>query len=423
MTRVAIQRDQMKEVSQRTDPTAQQAEHSIAGGKQLAFLSLFLNLLLSAAKYLLYRFGGSTAVLAEAVHSLTDVVGSLLVIAGIFLAEKRSKRFPWGLYKVENLAAALSSILIFVSAYEIAVMIYRPSPAGLTNLDSTLFALLAMAIPVFFFSRYEAKRAAAINSPSLMADAENWRTDLAPLAVVAAGVVGARFSLAVADRIAASLVLILVVRAGFGILKDSLKSLLDASVDAGTLERMREVVRSVPQIKEPFSLQARNSGRFIFVELSVRVAMTKLKEAHTIVRSLEQKIKERIPFVERVVVHYEPERKELLRYAALLADKEGAISEHFGKAPWIAVWDRQVADGSTVCREILKNPFSGVEKGKGIKLAEYLVTLNIDVLYTREPFEGKGPAFVLADADVDVRQADARDLGDIMTGEGDKAAA
>jgi cation diffusion facilitator family transporter len=381
---------------------------------------LALNLLLAAAKYLLYLYGGSTAVLAEAVHSLTDVVGSLLVIGGISLAEKKSRRFPWGLYKAENLAAVLSSLLIFLSAYEIAIMVVQPSPGGLRNLDSTLLALLAMALPVLLFSRYEAKKAAAIHSPSLLADAENWRTDLAPLAVVAAGIAGARLSFTVADRIAALLVLVLVVRAGYGILKDSLKSLLDASVDNGTLNRIHEVVQRFPQVKEPFAIQARNSGRFIFIEISLRLSVARLKEAHAVALALEQRIKGRIPFVERVIVHYEPEQKALLRCAVPLADGEGTISEHFGKAPFIALWDIRISDGAVTSRKIMENPFLGVEKGKGIRLAEFLVTMKVDILYTREPFEGKGPEYVFADAGVEVRKTDARNLNNLMDPEAGK---
>jgi cation diffusion facilitator family transporter len=390
----------------------QDASHG--GGKRLALLSLSLNLLLAAAKYLLYLYADSTAVLAEAVHSLTDVVGSMLVIGGITLAEKKSRRFPWGLYKVENLAAALSAVLIFFSAYEIAGMVYHPSPGGLKNVDSALVALLLMALPVLFFSRYEAKKAAAINSPSLMADAKNWRTDLAPLAVVAAGIAGARFSFPDADRIAASLVLVLVVRAGYGILKDSLKSLLDASVDYETLDRMRDVVRNFPRIKEPFSIQARNSGRYIFVEISVTISLMKLKEAHEIAHALEKEIQSRIPFVERVIVHYEPEKKVFLRYAAPLADREGAISAHFAKAPFIALWDERISDRVIVSQDILVNPFLELEKGKGIKLAEFLIIKKIDVLYAKELFEGKGPEYVFSDAGVEIRRTNQQNLTSLL---------
>jgi len=383
-------------------------------GKRLATYSLLLNMLLSAAKYLLYLYAGSTAVLAEAVHSLTDVVGSLLVIGGIYLSEKKSRQFPWGLYKIENLAAALSAVLIFLSAFEIASMIFRPAPFALRNLDSTMIVLLLMAFPIVLFSRYEAKIAAAINSPSLMADAENWRTDLAPLAVVAAGIGGARLSFPAADSIAAVLVLVLVVKAGYGILKDSMKSLLDASVDNKTEDLIREVVKRFPQVQEPFSIQARNSGRFIFVEISVNLALTRLKEAYEIAFGLEREIKGTIPFVERAIVHVEPEKKEFLRYAAPLADQEGALSEHFAKAPLIALWDKRVSDGAVISQEIRDNPFAELEKGKGIRLAEFLATRKVDVLYTKELFEGKGPEYVFSDAGIEIRKTDEQNLKKIM---------
>jgi cation diffusion facilitator family transporter len=380
----------------------------------LALSSLALNLLLASAKYFLYRHAGSAAVLAEAVHSLTDVIGSLLVIGGIYLSEKKSQQFPWGLYKIENMAAVLSALLIFLSAYEIASIIVHPAPFVLRNLDSTMIVLLLMALPIVLFSRYEQKKAAAINSPSLMADAENWRTDLAPLAVVAGGIAGARFSFPVADRIAAWVVLVLVVRAGYGILKDSMKSLLDASVDYKTVVRMREVVKRFPPVREPFTIQARNSGRFIFVEISVHLALTRLKEAYEIARDLEKEIRGDVPFVERVVVHFEPEKKEFLRYAAPLADREGGISEHFAKAPLIALWNERASDGAVAYREILENPFAHLDKGKGIKLAKLLVIRKVDVLYTKELFEGKGPEYVFSDAGVEIRKTDAQKLKNLM---------
>jgi predicted Fe-Mo cluster-binding NifX family protein len=254
----------------------------------------------------------------------------------------------------------------------------------------------------------------AVNSPSLLADAAHWRADVAPLAVVAVGLVAARISYPVVDRIAALAVLIVVAKSGYGIFRDSAKSLLDASVDSATLERIGDVIRSLPEIKGPFSIQARNSGRFIFVEVTVRLSLTRLKEAHEVARALERDIKERIPFVERVIIHYEPEEKEYQRCAALLTDREGTISEHFGKAPFVAIWDRRITDGATVSREILENPYAGIEKGKGIKLAEFLVTRNVDLLFTRELVEGKGPEYVLSDAGVEIRKTNAQHLKNLV---------
>lgn len=377
-------------------------------------MSLGLNVALTGAVFSLYLLTGSAALLAQSVHSLTDVIGSVLVLAGIYLSEKRSERFPWGLYKVENLAAGVVAGLIFLSAYEIAVMIYRPHLTEMRNLDVSLAAVLLLTLPVLLFARYERKKAREINSPSLAADAESWRMDVAPLAVVAAGIAGARLSYPVMDRVAAFVVLLIVVRAGYGILRDSMKSLLDASVDSGTLDEMKAVIGGFPEVKELIALSARNSGRFIFVDAALTLSLKRLKDAHEISNHIEREIKARIPFVERVIVHYEPERKDYRRYAAALATLEGEVSEHFGSSPYIAIWDERLSDREVVSTETAENPYSGAEKGKGLRLAEFLVEKGVDVLYTREPFEGKGPWYVFSDAGTEVRKTDMKTLKDLI---------
>jgi cation diffusion facilitator family transporter len=379
-----------------------------------AVLSLVLNVFLTASKFSLYLYTGSAAVLAEAVHSLTDIIGSLLVIGGIYISGKKSEQFPWGLYKVENIAAAVSGGLIFLSAYEVAKMIYSPSREGIRNLDITIVALMLMAFPIILFSKYEIKKAKVLNSPSLKADAENWRMDLAPLAVVAFGLIGARLSYPVLDRVAAFIILVLVIRAGYGILMDSIKSLLDASVSGGTLNDIKAVIEGFPEVKEIISLNARNSGRFVFVYIDLSLSLRRLRAAHEIAVNIEKEIRDRIPFVEKVIIHYEPERKAYQRAAVPLADREGSISEHFGSAPFIVIWDRRISDSEELSLEILKNPFFAIEKGKGIRLAEFLVEKGVDVLYTAEDFEGKGPEHVLSDAEIEVRKTDLKHLNDLI---------
>jgi divalent metal cation (Fe/Co/Zn/Cd) transporter len=117
-------------------------------GMSMAVLSLCLYIFLATAKYLLHRVTHSAALLAETVHSLTDVIGCLLVVAGIALAKTKSKRFPWGLYKTKNLAALFLAGMVFFSAYEIATMIANPPASELRNLDVGIAALAFLALPV-----------------------------------------------------------------------------------------------------------------------------------------------------------------------------------------------------------------------------------------------------------------------------------
>jgi len=383
--------------------------------KRWAAFSLGLNALLATVKFILYPVTGSSAILAEAVHSLTDVVGSFIVLSGLYLSEKKSEQFPWGLYKIENFAAIISSGLIFLTAYEIAKMIFMPV-AELKNLDIGMAAVFLMALPNLVFYKYESRIAKAVNSPSLTADAENWKMDTVSLIVVGVGITGARFSYPVMDRIAAVLVLLAVIRSGYGILKAAMKSLLDASVDKPTLDRMRSIIAGFVQVKEVVELNARNSGRFIFVTAVVRLAAKRLHEAHGVSDAMEWAIKNQIPFVERVVIHYEPVEKAYRRYAIPLSNKEGDISEHFSKAPFIALWDRRT-DGTASTPEVLDNTFLNMEKGGGIRLAELLVEKGTDLLYTKEDVKGKGPEYVFSDAEVEVRKTELKNIKELIGSE------
>jgi cation diffusion facilitator family transporter len=390
--------------------------HEVAArqGKKLAIISASLNVFFAAGKLILYFLTGSFAILAETMHSLADVTGSLLIIGGLYLSEKKSERFPWGLYKVENIAAILSAAMIFVAAYEIAKVIYHPLPRLMRNLDLALVVIFLFAIPIIIFARYEGTRAKAINFPSLTADAEHWKTDIAPLLIVAAGIAGSRLSYPVMDRIAASLILFVVLRAGYGIFRDSMKSLLDASIDGTTLMKIKDVVTEFSQVKEIASLNARNSGRFIFISMDVRFSSRSLKDAHEVADHIEGKIRKRVPFVEKVSIHFEPEKKEYQRFAVPLEDKVGTISEHFGKAPLIALWSKKLSDKTVSAPEILENAFSELEKGKGLKLAKFLADGKIDVLFTKEDFRGEGPQQVFWGADIEVRKTELKTLKELM---------
>jgi cation diffusion facilitator family transporter len=382
------------------------------GGKTAAY-STVLNLCLTAAKGAVALYSGSTAVLSEAVHSLTDVFGGLSVWAGITLSKKKSSRFPWGLYKAENMAAAVSALFIFVVAYEIAKGIFVEKARNLSNVNFSIAALLLVAIPVYLFARYEKKKALELNSPSLTADAKHWLSDLAPIAVATAALAVSRV-FSHADKVAALIVIVFVLRSGYGIMKDSIKSLLDASVDAETLNKLRTIVHGFNEVVEISAINARNSGCFIFVYIDLRLSVKKLRDAYNVIGGIEESVRRNIPFIERIIIRYGPIEKGYMRYAVPLSDASGTVSEHFGSAPFVAYWNRDASKGEVLSQEIIENPFSSLKIGKGIKLAELIVEQEADVIYTKELFEGKGPEYVLSDAGVEVRPTNMKSLGELV---------
>ena len=87
--------------------------------EKIGAYSVGINLILAGIKALLGFLSGSVALIADAIHSSTDVISSVTVLAGIKISKRKSKHFPYGLYKVENFVSLFSSVFIFLAGYKI----------------------------------------------------------------------------------------------------------------------------------------------------------------------------------------------------------------------------------------------------------------------------------------------------------------
>jgi predicted Fe-Mo cluster-binding NifX family protein len=252
-----------------------------------------------------------------------------------------------------------------------------------------------------------------LNSPSLMADAQEYRVHVLSSGVVLIALLGQLVGLPL-DRYAALLIVVLVVKTGWELLSDGMRVLLDASLDGETLDQVRAIIEAEPAVTEVLALVGRNAGRYRFIEGDVALRVDDLERAHAISRRIERAIREQVPHVERVLLHYEPQPRTHLRFAVPLADKEGRISEHFGEAPYFALVTVRLADGQVEREEIVDNPHQAVAKAKGIRVSEWLVALGADVVLLREAVEGKGPAYVFGDAGVEARMTEEETLPEAM---------
>jgi cation diffusion facilitator family transporter len=381
---------------------------------KIALFSTVLNILVAGTKGVLAWLSGSAALLADTIHGFSDTFASLLVLVGIWISKRKSEAFPWGLYKVENFVALASAGLIFFAAYEIVHHIFKAEKTLiLGHLYVSLFGLLAIIMAIAIFSRFEAKKAKALNSPSLLADASHWYSDIASTALVLLALLGSRVGYPILDRLAALIMVGFIAKVGWDILKDSMKTLLDASVDPITLNRIRDVIQRFSQVKEIKSIQARNSGRFVFVRTELAFGIKKLAQAHQLSEEIERAILEVIPQVDKVTLHYEPVKKNFLIYAIPVEEDKKVISDHFGDAPHFYLIRMSTENQNIEEEKILRNPYREEEKGKGIKVSEWLLQNGVDKVYTRKTFDGKGPSYVFSDAETEVIVTNAKTIEEI----------
>jgi len=364
--------------------------------------SIAINVILAIINLVIALASGSLAVEAELVHNLVDFLTAVGVLIGLKLSTRKSKDFPYGLYKLENVITVVLAVMIFVTAYEIARdALFTPARQATVNPWMLAGVVVATIIPLVF-SHFELRAGRAANSPALIADAREYRTHVFTTGVVFAALLAQWFNFPL-DRIAALLIVVAIGKTGWDLLSDGMRVLLDASLDPETLLQIREIIADEPTVAELKWVTGRNAGRFRFVEAEVSLRVHDLEKAEVATQRVEARILEAVSYVERVLIHAEPMERTHLRYAVPLADPGGTISQHFGEAPYFALVTVRLADGSVEAQQIIANPYREEEKAKGIRVAEWLVTQKADVVLLKEDLQGKGPVYVFGDAGVEMR--------------------
>ncbi len=397
-------------------PRPTEADQETRRIQRVALYGFLLNLGLAAMKGFLALDTDSLAVTASAMDSATDCIASVALYAGLRLSTRKTPTFPLGLYKIENLISVIIALFIFLAGYEIARQALA-APARTPSISLAAVLLMALGtLATLIFAWYALRVGRQTQSPTLTAEGRHRQVDVLSSALVLASVslgyagVQIRILGIPLDRAAAVLVLVFIAHAGWELLKDGMRVLLDASLDPQTLMDVRGIIQEEPMVAEVESLVGRNAGRFRFLQASVTLRTDDLQKAHRVSEHIEQRVREHVPRVERITIHYEPRKRTHTKVAVPLADRSGRLSEHFGESPWFALVVIRLTDREVETQEILENPCTRVERGKGICVAEWLVSQNVDETLLRGEIRHRGPGYVFSDAGVLVHEVQAEDL-------------
>ncbi len=380
-------------------------EYLFKAKRKISFFSILVNAFLSGIKLVGGIFSGSVALTADGIHSLSDLAASLSVFVGISISNKKSKIFPFGLYKVENLVAMVSAFAIFFAGYEIAKDVFWGESKEITNLPVALSIIVVNVLITYFYARYEKKMGIKLNSPSLIADAEHIKIDFYSALVVLAGILSQYFGFLIGEKIAVLVVVLFIFHSGFEILKEAIKVLLDASIDNETVQQIKEILDKETMIKQVNQLTGRNSGSYKFVQLDLQLNTNSLSEAHEYAHLLEEKIKKQIQFIEKVVIHFGTAPRE--EKTAVLLNSKGFICNHFGSCNKIAILQK---NKETV---FVDNPYKDHEKKKGILLAEFLNELGITKLILKQKIEQKPVIYALKNFGISCVETSKNQLEDL----------
>ena len=288
--------------------TQTQSREQIA--MRVAWITIIGNVLLSAFKLVAGVFGHSAAMLSDAVHSLSDVLSTTIVMIGVKLAGKEADRdHPYGHERFECVAAILLAGMLFATGVGIGYGGIRTVLAG--NYENLavpgMLALVAAIISIvskeimYWYTRAAAKK---IRSDALMADAWHHRSDAFSSIGSFVGIFGARMGFPVLDSVACIVICIFIIKAAYDIFRDAVSKMIDKSCDEETMNQIKDIIAEHGDEIVIDRLQTRIFGDKIYVDLEIGMCgkMT-LFEAHDRAHSIHDAIEERVSDVKHCMIH------------------------------------------------------------------------------------------------------------------------
>lgn len=301
----------MSKTDQNTTPLTTGEKSAIA--MRVSLISIFWNVALSAFKLFAGIFAHSGAMLSDAVHSISDVFSTFIVMAGVKLGGKASDSgHPYGHERLECVAAVLLAVLLGLTGlgigYQGAINIFTGAREHLAipGLLALIAALTSIVVKeaMYWYTRYHAKR---IHSSALLADAWHHRSDALSSIGSFIGILGARLGLPVLDPIASVLICLLILKAAVDVFRDAVSKMTDTACDETTQEKMRGVVAAQPGVLGVDALRTRLFGDRVYVDVEIAAdGAASLEAAHTIAQQVHDAIETAFPQVKHCMVHVNP---------------------------------------------------------------------------------------------------------------------
>ncbi len=271
------------------------------------------NLILAAAKFVAGFAGNSGAMVSDAVHSSSDILGGLIVVAGVKMASRPSdKTHPYGHERIECIAALLLGGILFVVGLTIGWEALKSIFTGAYRLDEQpgVIALAAAVLSIvskeamFWYTWVTARR---FDSASLRAEAWHHRSDALSSVGALIGIAGARLGRPVMEPAASFVICLFILKAGIDIFRDTVDKLVDHASDDKTVAALRRCVMAQPGVMGIDLLNTREFGNRIYVDIEIRVdGSLTLREAHGIAENVHHSVEKEFAKVKHVMVHVNP---------------------------------------------------------------------------------------------------------------------
>ena len=274
------------------------------------------NLFLSSIKFIGGILGNSTAMIADAFHSLSDLLTDGVVLLTHKIGQiPKDEDHPYGHGRAETIGATVVGSIIILAGFGLGYEVWKTIESGLEKIPNWIAAFIAgLSILIkeglFHYTRIAGEQ---LKSPSIVANAWHHRSDAVSSIAALIGVVGALNGHPIMDPLAGGVVAVIIIKFGYDIAAGGVRDLMDTALSEEKTREIHEVLKSIPQVIRYHDLRARGIGGEVLMDVHVQVKNDlTVSEGHTIAETVRRKLIKTLDNVQDVLVHIDPEDDDLI---------------------------------------------------------------------------------------------------------------
>ncbi len=281
--------------------------------RQVSLVSIIGNIVLTVFKLFAGIVGHSSAMVSDSVHSLSDVVSTLIAFWGVRMSKKAAdKSHPYGHERIECVASLVLGLLLMATGVGIGKVGLQTILSGQyeTLAVPGAIALAAAVVSIalkeamFWYTRHYAK---LLNSAAFMADAWHHRSDAFSSIGSLLGIGGAMLGFPVLDSVASVVICLCILKVAYDILKDALAKMLDTSCGEDYERQLREYIAAQEDVIRVDVLRSRMFGNRVYVDLEIEMDGDKtLRESHAVAERIHDNVETDFPNVKHIMIHVNP---------------------------------------------------------------------------------------------------------------------
>lgn len=285
-------------------------KEKVAISNKVGITSLISNCMLAVLKLLAGFIAHSQAMVADGVHTISDVISTVAVMIGVKIAAKpNDKDHPYGHEKIEAEVAKLLAVLLFITGLGIAYSAITTMVEGSYKVPGLLAAIAAgvSIIVKEWMYHYTVRAAKKINSTAMKADAWHHRSDALSSIGTLIGITGAMLGVKVLDSVAGLLVSLLILKVAIEIYVQAIKQTIDQAADDDFIRLATEEIYCVNGVETVDEILTRKHGARYYVDVEIGVSGDiSVLHGHEIAEQVHDRIEEKFGDVKHCMVHVNP---------------------------------------------------------------------------------------------------------------------